>query len=387
MRLGSLGVSANSRYIKKDMIVAINCLSINTPGVLGIRTALMNHVTRLSNSLLDREVKPHFIFFVQRCSDLKTEIEAVLGSEVDYSVREVDGVESPAKRIAYEQLVLPFRLSGVSVLFSINGIAPLMLPRDCRSVVMVHDLLPFHKANRYGWLQRSYLQLFMRLSARRASRLITISNFSAKEIQEFLGIPFARIEVVYHFLNREYRRSGRSGEHFLSIAGLNADKRIDVLIRAFDLFKREGGHPDSHLLIAGPDQGAGADLKRLAQSLRGGADDIEFLGAISESRKCELIESSIAVAMLGRSEGFGIPVIEAMSLGRPTLAANSGALPEVVGEAGVIVDGADERSVMDGMQRLAESGSDWEGKCSQGYERFDGDALSRRFWMLVTQHA
>lgn len=347
----------------------------------------MNHVVRLSKSLLDGEVKPRFVFFVQRCSGLKTEIETVLRSEVDYSVLEVDGVTSPAKRIVYEQLVLPFRLNGVSVLFSINNIAPLMLPRDCRSVVMVLDLLPFHKANRYGWLQRFYLQLFMRLSARRSNSLITISNFSAKEIQKFLGIPLARVKVVHLFLNREYRRPGESGRHFLSIAGLNADKRIDVLIRAFDLFKREGGNPDFRLLIAGPDQGAGADLKRLAQSLRGDAGDIEFLGAVSESRKCGLIESSIAVAMLGRTEGFGIPVIEAMSLGRPTLAANSGALPEVVGEAGVIVDGADERSVMAGMQRLVESGSDWDGRCSQGYERFNGGTLSRRFWALVTQPA
>jgi glycosyltransferase involved in cell wall biosynthesis len=364
--------------------LAVNCLSINSTSALGVRTFLLSQLKGLPSFADSLPEGLDVEFHVQRESLLAPAIRATVGHGGNARIRivEVAGITSPLRRIAYEQFVLPWRAIGCDVVCSINNANPLFLFGRARSIVTIHDLLPFVEGSRYKGVHQAYLRVLTRLCARRARTVITVSEHSKAELRARLALEPARIQVVYNCLEAPFRAADPSDmRFFLVLGGLNSDKRVDVALKGFRQFADACVDSRHELIVAGPDQGSRADLEHLAAEL-GLAARVRFLGQVAEAEKTRLIAGCSGLIMMGRSEGFGIPVLEAMRVGRPSLVANAGALPEIAGRSGIVVE-PEPQQVAAGLQKLARCDFDWAALCETEYARFRPADSARHFWQTL----
>jgi len=372
--------------------LAINCLSINNASALGVRTFFITHLQQFphfSRSNLSHDLE--LLFIVQEKSLLKGEIDSILtnvASCVKVRFKVVSGIERSLMRVLYEQFVLPFLIRGYDILYSINNANSLFL-FGAKSIITIHDLLPFKAGARYRILQQAYLRLLTKFSSKRATKIITVSNSSKNEILKYLNVSASKISVFYNCLPLSYSESNNESKQFLLIVGgLNADKRVDCALFGFKKYIQRNPSSLLRLMIAGPDQGARHQLEQLTANL--GLDEkVRFLGQISEEEKNKLLSGCVAIVMMGRSEGFGIPVLEAMRVGKPALVADAGALPEVMGNAGVVVNTPeDSDQVAKGIHEIVETNIDWNTTCRDEYARFCIKDISLAFWSrLIDQHS
>ncbi|GDF72698.1 glycosyl transferase [Escherichia coli] len=130
------------------------------------------------------------------------------------------------------------------------------------------------------------------------------------------------------------------------MGALHEDKQYDLMIKAFLKFKKLV-NDNCKLLIAGGDHGAKKILQDLIDELKLN-DHVQLLGYITDEDKWDYYENCCALILLGKYEGFGIPVLEAMSVNKPSIVANTGALPEIIGKAGFVIN-ADIDSICDAM--------------------------------------
>lgn len=370
------------------MKIAFNCLSINNASALGVRTFLLSHLQQFpafSHSNLSQDLD--LLFVVQESSSLKPEIDSVLANtstRVRVHIKVVSGIERSSLRVLYEQCVMPFVVRGYDAVYSINNANTLFLFGKTKSFVTIHDLLPFKTGARYGKLQQAYLRLLTKFCAKRAAKIVTVSGFTKNEINELLYVPASKVSVFYNCLPLPFSKvSNESKQFLLIIGGLNADKRVDCVLRGFKKYLQSNPSIPLLLVIAGPDQGTRRQLEKLSADL-GLAEKVRFLGQITEEKKNELLSGCVAIVMMGRSEGFGIPVLEAMRVGKPALVAEAGALPEVMGNAGVVVKSPENADkVAEGIQEIVESNIDWFSTCRDEYERFRIEDTSFAFWSEI----
>jgi glycosyltransferase involved in cell wall biosynthesis len=215
-------------------------------------------------------------------------------------------------------------------------------------------------------LRSTYNQLFLRLTARRSSRIIAISDFVKQALTDILDIVSERIEVVYHgggivegaqsrgWSSDDAERSG--GIFFVST--LYPHKNADQLIRAYAmLHKRRSDVPK--LTIAGgdtdgesPTEERGTERKRLADlaSQLGVRDHVRLPGRVSDDELLEYLASERLMVFPSSLEGFGIPALEAMQAGLPLIASNRTSIPEVVGDGGITVDPENVEAMADRME-------------------------------------
>ena len=272
----------------------------------------------------------------------------------------VAGIQSRLMRIIWEQFILPFKLRKIDILYCPNNINPVFLPSKVKSIITIHDLLPFQKDNRYGFVQRAYLRIFTFLSLKKASALITVSYFSKNQILSKFSDLDIPIHVIYNSIKPSndiysYKNVNPNEDYFLIIAGINFDKRIDVAIKAIKIIN-DKSTKKYKLYIVGIDQGAKNSLIALIRELNL-KELVIFFGFISDSEKCTLIRGCISLIMLGKNEGFGIPVIEGLAFGKSTIAAPSGALPEIIGGTGIVLERASEDDLARAMTRCCDGES------------------------------
>jgi glycosyltransferase involved in cell wall biosynthesis len=183
----------------------------------------------------------------------------------------------------------------------------------------------------------AYQRLMLPVLARRARRLITVSEFSRSEIVDLLGVRPERITVVPEGVEERFGPGADAGvaaaryaldrPYVLVVGTVSARKNLPVLEPAARALRAEG----VELVLAGSDRGY----------LRSPATALRRLGYVAEEHLPGLYAGARALAMPSLYEGFGLPCLEAMACGTPVVAARSGALPETVGDAGVLVDAHD----------------------------------------------
>ncbi len=249
-------------------------------------------------------------------------------------------------------------------LFSI----PRALP--CRYVMTVHDMLD-HMARareQSGFWRSLHFQLTKRVLAG-ASRIFAVSNFTRNEIEKLFEIPPERIEVVYNAIDERFLRGHASAADrdliarryqvtypFLLYAGrISPHKNVVRMIEAFSALKteleRDSAYPDLKLIIIGDDLSGNPDLRRTV--VRSGVhNDVRFLGFVPiEVLRIFYDEAKIFV-FPSLYEGFGLPPLEAMAHGTPVVTSNVSSLPEVVGNAAVLVNPENVFEIMRALHRV-----------------------------------
>jgi glycosyltransferase involved in cell wall biosynthesis len=213
-------------------------------------------------------------------------------------------------------------------------------------VLTVHDvsyeLHPEWYPYRRDWLRRR----FYRSGARAAARILTVSEFSAGEISRAYNIPRDRITVTplgvtTAFVPHDVEKAGElpasvTSPFVLHVGDLHERRNLAVALDAVLEARRRGAAALS-LVLAGIDRGVVSGL--CAQAARAGASDaLVALGPVPERALHALYSAATALVYPSRYEGFGLPIVEAMASGTPVIGSNAAAIPEVLGDAGILLD-------------------------------------------------
>jgi glycosyltransferase involved in cell wall biosynthesis len=331
--------------------VGINLLWL-VPGVVG---GSETYTVRLLKGLAERLSNIEYTLFAlpefrRAHSDLAKTFETVYAP--------VSGRSKPTRVLAGENtwLAAQCRKRKMDLVHHAGGIVPLV--RTARPVLTIHDLQYLYYPEYFTRSKLAYLNRMVPRSAEAARLVLTPSEFSRRTVIERLGIDPSIVIVVPHGISptREVEaapdvrsRYGIEGPFFLYPAATYPHKNHLVLIEA--LAKLVRVHPGATLVLTGS---KGSTMWATARSMEGRiADEIRRLGVsgrvkglgyVSHRDLEALYSQAVAVTFPSHFEGFGAPVLEAMSRGAPVIAANTTALPEVVGDAGYLVspDSADD---------------------------------------------
>jgi len=241
--------------------------------------------------------------------------------------------------------------------------AYLSLHTDVPSVPVFHDLNFEHYPEDLPFFERRYYRYFFPRYARKARHIVTVSEFSKRDIMNLYEIPSPKITVVYNGANERFtpveesvkeetrRRLSGGAPYFIFVGALHPRKNLARLFRAFDLFKKNTGS-GARLLVVGNRKYWTADIRKAYEGMMH-AGEVIFSGRMSAEDLHKAVASALAMAYVSYFEGFGLPIIEAFRCDTPVITANVTSMPEVAGDAALLVDPFSVNDIARGLAQLA----------------------------------
>ena len=240
----------------------------------------------------------------------------------------------------------------------------------CPYVVTVHDLLDhLYKVNSASWVKRSLHFEFTKRTLHHAARIFAVSNFSKKDTERLFHVPAEKIEVIYNAIDDRFRQGHASDADrkliaeryqvnypFLLYAGrISPHKNVIRIIEAFAALKaelqKEAHYPDLKLIIIGDELSKHPDLRRAVVKTRM-QNDVRFLGFVPIGVLRIFYDLAKVFVFPSLYEGFGLPPLEAMAHGTPVVTSNTSSIPEVVGNAAVMVNPENVFEIMHALHRV-----------------------------------
>ncbi|GAB4026600.1 glycosyltransferase family 4 protein [Spirosoma gilvum] len=279
-------------------------------------------------------------------------------------------------RLIWEQTDLRLYLwkHNNPLLLSLSNTAPLLYTNQ---IVSILDLFYEHcetlLPNHYFAYPKREIQFYKYIIphiAQSSKLIITISQYSKKDIADHFEINSKKIKVIYPtippiFLNQSAtnRLPNKYGKYILGVSSVNPHKNFEGLIRAF----QKANLPDVKLVIVGNVQMD--ESKYSLYHLYKDDPRIVFTGFISDQELISLYKHALFFAFLSFFEGFGIPPLEAMACGCPTLVSNAASLPEVCGEASLYINPTDVNGIVNAMLKLVNEPSERYKLVELGYKQ------------------
>jgi len=317
----------------------------------GIGTYIRNLLRQLAR--MDRRTE-----FVILCRPEDRETLAALGE----NFRAV--VESAGNYSAKEQVTIPLALmrEGVTLFHAPHYVLPPLV--RCTSVVTIHDcihlMFPQYLPNRFAYW---YARTSIGLAARRATRIMTVSESSKRDILKFVDTEPGKIDVIYNAYDERFAIDPREedvvrvreryqleSEFVLYAGNVKPHKNLERLIEAFHLVRKRGLEYLKLVLIG--DEISKYTALRRAVHHHQLHKYVRFLGYLPEETLAVMYRLAGVFVFPSLYEGFGLPPLEAMASGTPVVTSNVSSLPEVAGDAAVLVDPYDPRAIADGIYQV-----------------------------------
>lgn len=239
----------------------------------------------------------------------------------------------------------------------------LCLRSEVPQFAVMHDLNFEHYPQDIPFLARHHYRYFFPRYAKKARRIAAVSEYTKKDIMATYGISGDKIDVVYNgapgsfspltSLEIQLTRKKYSGgkDYFLFVGSLHPRKNIRRLLVAFDEFRKSGKH-SCKLLIAGKKYWWTKDAQDTLDQMTY-REEVVFTGRLNAEELRRVMGSALALTYVPYFEGFGIPILEAMNCDVPVITSNVTSMPEVSGNAALLVDPFSVDSIKDGMTRIA----------------------------------
>jgi glycosyltransferase involved in cell wall biosynthesis len=271
--------------------------------------------------------------------------------------------ERPAARVLWEQVVLPARLLGRCDL--LHGLAfALPLAWTGRAVVTVLDLSFLRHPQAFNRGNRLYLTLSTILAVRRADRVLTISEHGRREVIQLLGVSPDRVTATLCAADEQFRplppaeveafrrRRGLPERFILYLGTLEPRKNVATLLQAYARLRADL-QPAPALVLAGSPGWLYEEVFSTIERL-GLRDHVLLPGFVAADEQPLWYNAAAVFAYPSLYEGFGLPPLEAMACGIPVVASDASSLPEVVGEAGLLVPPRDDSALAASLRRVLE---------------------------------
>jgi glycosyltransferase involved in cell wall biosynthesis len=317
----------------------------------GIGTYIRNLLRHLGR--LDRETE-----FVILCRPEDREVLAATGENFR-AVPEPAANYSVAEQV---RIPLALRREGVTLFHAPHYVLPPLV--RCRSVVTIHDcihlMFPQYLPNR---IALAYARTSINLAARRATRIMTVSESSKRDILRFVDVDAARIDVIYNAYDERFeiepleedvvrvRERYQLHDEFVLYAGnVKPHKNLERLIEAFNLV-RSRGLDHLKLVLIGDEISKYAALRRAVHQHQL-HKYVRFLGYLPQETLAVMYRLAGVFVFPSLYEGFGLPPLEAMASGTPVVTSNVSSLPEVAADAAVLVDPYDPVAIADGIESV-----------------------------------
>lgn len=260
------------------------------------------------------------------------------------------------------ELMLPGALqkSGADIFLSPDGF--LSLRSEVPAIAVMHDLNFEHNPLDLPWLVRKYYLHYFPKFAAHAARIATVSEFSKNDICSLYSIPEDKIDVVYNGAGEQFiplphseqlrvkTQFADGKDYFLYVGALHPRKNLANLFKAFDHFK-ESDIKGMKLLVVGARYWWTEGIKHAYESMCY-KDDVVFTGRISSADLRKVIASAFALTYVSYFEGFGIPLVEAFNCDTPVITSNITSMPEVAGDAALLVDPFNHLSIAGAMEQI-----------------------------------
>jgi len=227
---------------------------------------------------------------------------------------------------------------------------------------VIHDINFLHHPKDSKWLTAKYYNQYFPKFAAEATRIATVSEFSKQEISSHYKIDASKIDVVYNGIHSFFKpmeevakqktreKFSQGKNYFINVGSLHPRKNIPSLVKAFAEFKKES-HSDFKLVLAGPGFWGLSDIHTALEG-SGFKEDIIFTGRLSDADLALVLGSATALTFIPYYEGFGIPLVEAMEAQVPIITSNVTSLPEIAGDAALLVNPKEVTEIKNAMLRI-----------------------------------
>jgi glycosyltransferase involved in cell wall biosynthesis len=280
-------------------------------------------------------------------------------------------VESAGNYSIAEQFAIPMdlRRESAELFHAPHYVLPPLTP--CRSVVTIHDCIhlrfPQYLPSKLAY---AYARGQMWTATHRAARVITVSEASKRDILRYFRVPESRIDVIYNAIDDRFwqqpapeetalvRERYRLTDPFVLYAGnIKPHKNLERLIESFHLLRQNSPElKDVQLLIIGDEISKYATLRRAVHRHKL-HKHVRFFGFVPDRTLAALYRLAHAFVFPSLYEGFGLPPLEAMASGTPVITSNVSSLPEVVGDAAVMIDPYEPAAIAGAMYRVLTDGA------------------------------
>ncbi|MEO6454285.1 MAG: glycosyltransferase family 1 protein [Ginsengibacter sp.] len=297
-------------------------------------------------------------------------------------------VIGPALYPLWEQIVLPYHVKRdkIDVLHCPANAGPLWLTGKTKLVITIHDIMYMlprsilsSSPSLYQNLGRKYLKWVVPTVAKRAAKVITISNYSKSDILKHIPINKNKIHVIYEAPGPNFRelnvlskqdsikRFGLSPLYILSFGALDPRKNTALVIEAFSKFRLKSKSSHQLVIVGLSEMQKQYFLKQI--TTLGISSSVILLGFVSEEELVALYNGAYLLLYPSLYEGFGFPILEAMACGTPVISSAVTSIPEIAGEAAILVNPTDIEAIAEAIHRLTKDKPFREKLILMGYSR------------------
>ncbi len=374
------------------MKIAINCWVLRNKQLDGIGYFTVNTISRL--------VKTHpDVHFQILCDKHFTENYFDFENVSKHYI--FPPYRHPLLYIFYMEIVVASFLKKhkPDVFVSADGF--LSLSSNTKQLSIIYDINFEHFPKDLKLKNRLYFRFFFKRFARKAKRIATISEYSKSDIINFYKISPAKIDNVSCGINLNFSslankkifeirsQVSNTKPYFFFVGSMHPRKNIKRLLKAFSLFKQKT-LSDYMLLIAGHILWNKDEIEKEYNS-NPFKNDILFTGRVNDQELANLLGAAYALSFVPIFEGFGLPIVEAMQSAVPVICSNVTSMPEVAGDAALLVDPYDIEDICDAMIKLYENKNDLRNKLIEKgliqKQLFTWDRTAKLLWNSITKVA
>jgi len=265
-----------------------------------------------------------------------------------------------------------------------------------KTLIVIHDLNFEHYPEHLPKLIRKYYRYFTPRFVKKADRIATVSEFSKQDIVKQYGVDPEKIDVVYNGANKVFRKveeeikktirekftEGKA--YFLFIGAISPRKNLTNLFRAFDNY-RKNKKTDARLLVVGEKMWWNTEIEDVYENMSF-KDDVCFTGRLEPDELGKVVGSALALTYVSFFEGFGIPIIEAFNAETPVITSNVTSMPEIAGDAAILIDPFKPESIAKAMEDITFNDSLRKSLIAKGNERkliYSWENTANNLWRSI----
>jgi len=341
---------------------------IDAFGIVNKTTGVGQYSLQLLNALSEIDTKNEYYICLQKKLNDNHPIFNLRDRKNIFLILDDISSIGPKKQFYYYKLLRKNRFK-FDLFHSLNSELPLFF--NIKSIVTFHDLkyikYPYF-LNKFSIIKSKYLKYTMKKGAEKANKIIAVSQSTKRDIIHLLGIDKGKIAVIFEASNLRMHSKKNDDllnsdilekysikkPYFLYVGEKRPHKNLEGLIKAFAIFKEKYESRNISLVLTGKKYSTYHEYITTAEKF-GIKDSLVFTGFISDEDLKTIYSEAEALLFVSFYEGFGIPILEAMECGTPVITSNISSMPEVAGDAALLVNPHNIKEIAEKMNNIANS--------------------------------